>query len=72
MNTKDLIALGVPPGEATRRGIAFIADFILKGGDKLNLPAEVEAVVRAPGDFTTDKLRGEFAKALLKSNRPLQ
>ncbi len=72
MNTKDLIALGVPPGEATRRGIAFIADFILKGGDKLKLPAEVEAVVRAPGDFTTDKLRGEFANALLKSNRPIQ
>ena len=72
MNTKDLIRLGVPPGEATRRGIAFIAEFILKGGDKLQLPAEVEAVVRAPENFTTDELRGEFASALLKSARPFQ
>jgi len=71
MNTKDLIALGVPPGEATRRGIAFIADFVLKGGDKTQLPAEVEAVVRAPENFTADGLRGEFAKALLKSERPI-
>jgi tRNA-splicing ligase RtcB len=72
MNTKDLIALGVPPGEPMRRGIAFIADFVLKGGDKTQLPAAVEAVVRAPADFTADELRGEFARALLKSGRPLQ
>ena len=71
MNTKDLIALGVPPGEATRRGIEFIARFILKGGDKALLPAEVEAVVRQPADFATDPLRGDFAKALLKSTRPI-
>lgn len=72
MNTKDLIRLGVPPGEAMRRGIAFIADYILKGGDKTQLPAEVEAVVHQPADFAADELRGEFAKALLKSKRPIQ
>ncbi len=72
MNTKDLIRLGVPPGEAMRRGIAFIADFVLKGGDKAQLPAEVEAVVHQPADFAADELRGEFAKALLKSERPIQ
>ena len=71
MNTKDLIALGVPPGEATRRGLEFIANFILKGGDKLKLSAEVALTVRAPGDFSRDPLRGEFAKALLKSARPI-
>lgn len=71
MNTKDLIALGVPPGEATRRGMEFIAQFVLKGGDKLQLHAEVEAVVRTPENFTTDRLRAEFAKALLKSPKPI-
>ncbi|NBV24618.1 MAG: RtcB family protein [Proteobacteria bacterium] len=71
MNTKDLIALGVPPGEAMRRGLEFIANFILKGGDKLKLTGEVEAVVHAPGDFTQDPLRREFAQALLKSARPI-
>lgn len=72
MNTKDLIRLGVPPGEPMRRGMAFIADYVLKGGDKTQLPAEVEAVVRMPADFVADELRGEFARALLKSERPIQ
>ncbi len=72
MNTKDLIALGVPPGEATRRGMEFIARFVLKGGDKTRLSAEVEAVVRQPADFAADELRGEFASALIRSGRPLQ
>jgi tRNA-splicing ligase RtcB (3'-phosphate/5'-hydroxy nucleic acid ligase) len=71
MNTKDLIALGVPPGEATRRGMEFIAKFVLQGGDKQQLPAEVEAVVQRPDNFTADALRGEFAKALLKSPKPI-
>jgi len=71
MNTKDLIALGVPPGESTRRGMEFIANFILKGGDKTQLPAELAAVVHAPADFTADPLRGEFAKALLRSPKPI-
>lgn len=71
MNTKDLIALGVPPGEATRRGIDFIANFVLKGGDRLRLPQEVTAIVSAPANFTADPIRGEFAKALLKSARPI-
>ncbi len=71
MNTKDLIALGVPPGEATRRGMDFIAQFVLKGGDKTQLPAEVAAVVHAPADFTRDSLRGDFANALLKSPKPI-
>lgn len=72
MNTKDLIRLGVPPGESMRRGMEFIAKFILKGGDKTELPETVEAVVKQPSEFTKDALRGEFAKALLKSQRPLQ
>ena len=38
MNTKDLIRLGVPPGETNRRGMDFIARYLLKGLDKLKLP----------------------------------
>lgn len=72
MNTQDLIRLGVPPGEANRRGIDFISRYILKGMDKLRLPAEVEAIVRHPADFVDDPLRGEFAKALLRSGRVLR
>jgi len=31
MNTKDLLRLGVPPGEATRRATDFVTKFILGG-----------------------------------------
>ena len=34
MNTKDVIRLGVPLGDAQRRAVDFIAQFILRGGDK--------------------------------------
>ena len=53
MNTKDLIRLGVPPGEPTRRGREFIARYILKGLDPAKLAETVEAVVRTPAAFTT-------------------
>ncbi len=72
MNTKDLIRLGVPPGEARRRGLDFIARYILKGLAKANLRAEVEAVVRHPAAFVDDELRGEFAKALTRVERPIR
>jgi tRNA-splicing ligase RtcB len=69
MNTKDLIRLGVPPGEATRRGMDLIARYILKGLDRAKLAADVEAVVHDPAAFVDDDLRGEFAKALQRCGR---
>ncbi len=71
MNTKDLIQLGVPPGEPTRRGIDFIARYVLKGLDRAKLAEEVEAVVQHPEAFVEDDLRGEFAKALLRGERTI-
>jgi tRNA-splicing ligase RtcB len=70
LNTKDLIRLGVPLGEATRRATDFISKFILGGGDKSRLEEEVKAIIANPGGFTDDPLRGEFAKALLKAPPP--
>ena len=72
MNTKDLIRLGVPPGEASRRGMEFIARYILKGLDKSQLAVDVAAVVRNPGAFVDDELRGAFAQALSRLERPLR
>jgi tRNA-splicing ligase RtcB len=65
MNTKDFIRLGVPLGEATRRATDFVAKYILGGGDRARLEAEVTAVVAQPAAFADDALRGEFARALL-------
>lgn len=72
MNTKDLIRLGVPPGEPTRRGIEYIARYVLKGMDKTRLAEDLEAVVKDPQSWVNDSLRGEFAKALLRCNRDVQ
>ncbi len=70
MNTKDLIRLGVPLGEATRRATDFISRFCLSGGDRTRLQEEVAAIVRDPAAFADDPLRGEFAKALLNAPPP--
>ena len=72
MNTKDLIRLGVPPGETTRRGIEFISRYILKGLDKDKLAADLESVVTNPAAFVDDELRGPFAQALLRSKRTIR
>jgi tRNA-splicing ligase RtcB len=70
VNAKDLIRLGVPLGEATRRATDFISRFILGGGDKSRIEEEVTAMVADPGAFADDPLRGEFARALLNAPPP--
>jgi tRNA-splicing ligase RtcB len=70
MNTKELLRLGVPLGEATRRGMDFIQRYLLSGGDKARLEAEVKAVIANPAGFVDDPLRGGFAKALLTAPPP--
>jgi len=72
VNQKDLIGLGVPPGETMRRGMDLISRYILKGLDKAKLAADVASVVSNPSSFVEDELRGEFAKALLRSNRTIR
>jgi tRNA-splicing ligase RtcB (3'-phosphate/5'-hydroxy nucleic acid ligase) len=67
VNAKDLLRLGVPLGEATRRATDFISKFILGGGDKSRLHEVVAAIVANPSAFTGDSLRADFAKALLKA-----
>ena len=72
VNQKDLIRLGVPPGEAMRRGLEYLTRYILKGLDKTALGADLEAVIRQPDRFVDDPLRGAFAAALLRSPRSIQ
>src|SRR5919198_442941 len=70
MNTKDLIRLGVPLGEAQRRAIDFISQFILRGGDKSRLEEEIRAIVANPALFAEDPLRKEFAKSIVNAPPP--
>lgn len=70
MNTRDLARLGVPYGEAQRRGIDFITQFILQGGDKTRLEEEVRAIVANPALFAEDPMRKEFARAIVNAPPP--
>src|SRR5262245_44739848 len=70
MNAKELIRLGVPLGEAQRRAVDFVSKYVLGGGDKTRIAAEVEAVVKNPSAFLEDPLKKEFAKALLAAPPP--
>lgn len=72
MNQKDLIRLGVPPGEAMRRGLEYLTRYILKGHDKLALAGDLEGIVRQPSAYVDDPLRGPFAEALLRAPRPIR
>ena len=71
MNTQDLIRLGVPPGEPTRRATDFISRYVLKGLDRSRLEEDVTAILHRPTEFEKDVLRGDFARALLRSPRPV-
>ena len=70
MNSKDLIRLGVPLGEPTRRATDFVSRFLLAGGDKTRLKEEVSAIIANPSAFADDPLRREFARALLNAAPP--
>ncbi len=67
MNVEDLVRLGAPRGEAAHRGVDFAARFLLRGGDKERLRAEIEAVLRDPQAYVKDPVAREFARALLKA-----
>ena len=64
MKSKDLLQLGVPPGDALKRAHEFILAFRDSGGDMSQLESAVAAVVASPAEFLGDSLREAFARAL--------
>ena len=70
MNAKEFLRLGVPLGEATRRATAFVAQYVLRGGDTAKLEEEIKAIVANPAQFAEDPLRKEFARAIANSPPP--
>lgn len=69
MNTKALIAMGVPLGEPVRQATSFMADYVLAGGDKTRIRDEIAAVLADPSSFLNDDRRGRFAKALADASK---
>jgi tRNA-splicing ligase RtcB len=72
MNAKDLVQLGVPSGEATRQGVEFISQYVTKGLDRRGLVGEIQAIVANPEAYAEDKLRGDFARALIQSRQAIR
>src|SRR5439155_22124671 len=58
--------------QLTRSGIKFNSRYNIKGLDKAKLAEAIEAVVRDPGSFVDDELRGEFAKSLVRCQRTIR
>ncbi len=70
MKAQDLVRLGVPLGEAQRRATDFIAQYVLKGGDRTRIEEEIRAIVSNPALYAEDPLRKEFAKAIVNCPPP--
>lgn len=67
MNTKQLIEMGVPPGEPTQRGLAYVTEYVASGQDRASLSEALKAVIRNPEVFLADDLRGAFAQSLIRT-----
>jgi len=66
MNTKDLIRIGVPPGEPIKHAHAFIQSFIALGNDGAQLESEIFNIVADPSAFFADELRAPLARAIYR------
>ena len=66
MNTKDLIRLGVPPGEPIKHAHAFIHSFIALGNEGSQLESEIFSIVADPSAFFADELRAPLARAIYR------
>jgi len=64
MKTRDYLRLGLPLGEPLRLAREFVANFVLRGGDKRQIEAELQKVLQDPGAWADDPLRGALAKSL--------
>lgn len=70
VNTDDLTRLGVPFGKAQRKALDFIANYVLKGGDRTRIEEEIRAILANPALYDEDPLRKEFAKAIVNAPPP--
>ena len=67
MNTKQLLRIGVPLGKPMNRVKDFLADYVLRGGDREKIETIVTEVIANPEAFVEDPLRGKFARSLKKN-----
>ena len=66
MNTKDLINLGVPAGEAMQLAHEFIRSYIAAGYEGARLADEIFQIVADPSAFFADDLRAPLARGIYR------
>lgn len=64
MKPKELIALGIPQGEATRRAINAVRAATRAGKSKVEIESDIIALVEDPDRFIGDEVYGDLAEFL--------
>ena len=64
LKTEDLIRLGVPSGEPTKRAYEFIKNYVAAGSETGELEQEIAAVVANPSAYLDDPQREALARSL--------
>ncbi len=72
MNSRQLLNLGVPLGKPMKHANHFIANNVLKGGDRAQIETRVTETVSYPESFLNAPLRGSFANSLLEGQTVLR
>jgi tRNA-splicing ligase RtcB (3'-phosphate/5'-hydroxy nucleic acid ligase) len=66
MNTKDLIHLGVPEGDAMKLAHAHLRHRFAEGSDRTAVEEDIFRIVADPSSFFDDPLRAPLARALYR------
>lgn len=66
VNTKDLVSLGIPEGDALKLASEHLRRLFASGLDRAQVEAEFAAIVAHPEAFFTDEKCGKFARALVR------
>lgn len=66
MNSKDLIKLGFPPGNALKLASEHMRRLFAAGSDRAAVGAELTAIARQPEDWLFHPKAGELARAMIQ------
>jgi tRNA-splicing ligase RtcB len=69
MNSKELIKMGIPPGDCKRLAVVAVAEAAKSGMKKSALRETVRRVIEDPDRYTDDALFGELAQALIQTKK---
>lgn len=69
MNSKELIRMGIPPGDCRRLAVVAVAEAAKSGLKKSALRETMRRVIDDPDRYTGDSILGELARALIQTKK---